>query len=233
MRYADTLLSDGEVVVLRTRQHPLALLLDARWALASWGIALLGLVLIVWLNVSGTALTLLGWLVLIALGVGLVLFFLHAWRWAAQDYLVTNRRILKVDGVFNKRSADSSLEKINDAVLDQNVLGRIFDYADLDILTAAEEAVDRYRMLAHGPAFKREMLNQKHTLEEELGGHMPSPPLTAPPAGAVPSAASGPAGARADGETAARLAELKTLLDQGLITQQEYDAKRADLLGRL
>ena len=31
--------------------------------------------------------------------------------------VATKRRVLKVEGILNKRSADSSLEKINDAVL--------------------------------------------------------------------------------------------------------------------
>ena len=67
--------------------------------------------------------------------------------WSAQDYLVTNRRVIKVEGILNKHSADSSLEKINDAVLDQSIFGRMLGYGDLDILTATEESVDRYRML--------------------------------------------------------------------------------------
>jgi uncharacterized membrane protein YdbT with pleckstrin-like domain len=219
MRYADTLLADGEVIVVRSRQHPLAMLLDARWALVSWGIALLGAIVILWLNPTGTILTVLGWITLIAFVAGLILFFVYAWRWTAQDYLITNRRILKVDGVFNKIAADSSLEKINDAVLNQNVLGRFFDYGDLDILTAADTAIDKYRMLAHAPAFKREMLNQKHALEEELGGNVPAPPLGA----ATPPGAT----------TASKLAELTALRDQGLVTPAEYEAKRAELLQRL
>src|SRR5439155_709930 len=83
-----------------------------------------------------------------------------------------------VDGIINKHSADSSLEKINDAVLDQNFVGRLLGYGDLDILTAAEQEVDHYRMLNQAPTFKKEMLNQKHALETDLA-RMPSPPLRA------------------------------------------------------
>ena len=62
--------------------------------------------------------------------------------------MITNRRVMKVEGVLKKRSADSSLEKINDAVLEQSVFGRMLGYGDLDILTANEQSVDRYRMLS-------------------------------------------------------------------------------------
>ena len=106
----------------------------------------------------------------------------HYWSWYAQDYIVTNRRVLKVEGILNKRSADSSLEKINDAVLEQNLFGRIFGYGDLDILTAADVAIDKYRMLNQAPGFKKAMLDQKHALETEFA-HLPSPPLRAPGTG--------------------------------------------------
>ena len=96
--------------------------------------------------------------------------------------MVTNWRILKVEGILNKRAADSSLEKINDAVLDQNVVGRMLNYGDLDILTAADSAIDRYRMLNKAPTFKREMLQQKYALETEFAYHAPpTPPLRPEP----------------------------------------------------
>ena len=91
------------------------------------------------------------------------------WRWSAQDYLVTNLRVIKVEGIINKHSADSSLEKINDAVLDQNLFGRMLGFGDLDILTANEESVDRYKWLNKAASFKKEMLNQKVALESGYG----------------------------------------------------------------
>ena len=40
--------------------------------------------------------------------------------------------------MLNKTSLDSSLEKINDAVLTQSIFGRMFGFGDLEILTASE-----------------------------------------------------------------------------------------------
>ena len=99
--------------------------------------------------------------------------------WYAQDYVITNRRVMKVEGILKKRSADSSLEKINDAVLEQSVFGRMLGYGDLDILTANEQSVDRYRMLSQAQTFKRTMLDEKHRLEQEAF-QIPAPPLRAP-----------------------------------------------------
>src|SRR5204863_9591267 len=81
--------------------------------------------------------------------------------------------------------------KINDAVLDQNIIGRMLGYGDLDILTAAEQEVDHYKMLNQAPTFKKEMLNQKHALETDMV-RMPSPPLRASPPPPAPEPVSAP-----------------------------------------
>ena len=235
MRYADRLLSEGEEVVLRTRQHWLALLLEMRYPILLF---IAGLVLLfLSQNVSGTIRDVLGWITIGAIVFSLLLIAKNYITWYSEDYLVTNRRVLKVEGIINKRSADSSLEKINDAVLEQNFIGRLLNYGDLDILTAADIAVDRYRMLNRAPEFKRQMLNQKHDLEGEFSRPLPGPPLRSAPA-AQPASAPAPAAAPARREMSAdevtrTLSGLADLRDRGAISPQEYEAKKADLLGRL
>jgi hypothetical protein len=196
--YADSLLSEGETVIRRERQHWLALLLDSRAAIGVWLVALLVLIVLWFLvpSLQGTGRTILNYLFTGAVIIGAVIFAVRWWQWRTEEYLVTSRRLLKVSGIINKESGDSSLEKINDAVLFENLLGRILNYGDLDILTAAEVAVDRYRMLHHAKAFKIDMLNAKHTLEHEVAYvEMPSPPIrtdgspSAPAAPAVPPVA--------------------------------------------
>ncbi|HSO30352.1 MAG TPA: PH domain-containing protein [Candidatus Sulfomarinibacteraceae bacterium] len=224
-RYADTLLSDGERITLRTRQHWLATIVDGR---VPWAIFLAALVLVaitVGMDPGGIR-DLLGYGIAIVLVVSLAWLGKHYWSWYAQDYIVTNRRVLKVEGILNKRSADSSLEKINDAVLVQNLFGRIFGYGDLDILTAADVAIDKFRMLDNAPGFKKAMLDEKHSLETEFA-HQPGPPLRAPGTGGAP-----PRPMTADEVTRA-LGDLATLRDRGALSVDEYEAKKRDLLARL
>lgn len=232
-RYADTLLSDGERIALRTRQHWFATLVDGRVAWAIFVAAIVLLVLRVQITGNEVVTLGLGYLILALLAVSLVMLARLYWAWSAQDYIVTNRRVLKVEGILNKRSADSSLEKINDAVLEQNLVGRIFGYGDLDILTAAEDSVDRYRMLDKAPHFKKVMLDQKHALESDLA-RMPGPPMRAPldPAPAPPMAAA-PARSMSSDEVTRALGDLAGLRDRGAITAEEYEAKKQELLGRL
>ena len=246
-RYADRLLADGERVALRGRQHFLATVIEGRVA---WAIFVAALVLVI-LDLQltqGFVRDLFGWVGLALLVLGLAWLIQIYMSWYSQDYLVTNRRVLKVEGILKKRSADSSLEKINDAVLEQSVLGRMLGYGDLDILTANEQSVDRYRMLSQAQTFKRTMLEEKHRLESEAF-QIPAPPLRAappPPAmepapmpasgpGAGPSAGPGAAGKRemSSEEITGALGDLADLRDRGAISPEDYEAKKQDLLGRL
>jgi hypothetical protein len=242
-RYADTLLADGERIALRRRQHVLATIIDGR---AGWGLVLLGILLIgvraAFLTGNGALEQIVGWGALIALVVGLLILGRTYWGWYAQDYLVTNRRVLKVEGIINKRSADSSLEKINDAVLEQDLWGRMFGYGDLDILTAADTAIDRYRMLSGAPSFKKAMLDEKHSLELDLGRSMApamraAGPSTAPAMPAAPLAPVAPAApaprTMSAAEVTTALGNLADLRDRGAISPEEYEAKKADLLSRI
>lgn len=245
-RYADTLLADGERVVLRTRQHWFATIIDGR---RQWLLLLASMVLLVLsLNLDGVVRDVVGWVVLAGIVLSVGVLVVHYWTWYAQDYMVTNRRVLKVEGIINKRSADSSLEKVNDAVLAQNLFGRMLDYGDLNIMTAADVDLDEFRMLNHAPLFKRQMLNQKHELEME-GTRLPSPPLRAAPSVAemtpvdrgpaaprpgtpAPEPAPGP-GVMTAAEIVDAVGRLAALRDSGALTPEEFEAKKGELLRRL
>jgi uncharacterized membrane protein YdbT with pleckstrin-like domain len=222
MGYADTLLADGERIVLHKRQHWLALLLEQRTPI---GLVVLGILLGLAReffrdSLRGTLYDLVGVATLILIAVGVLWFLVRLWGWLNQDYLVTTRRVMKVEGIFNKRSADSSLEKINDAVLTTGWLGRLLGYGDLEILTAAETEVDVFTMLADARDFKKEMLNQKFALESDMA----RPTISSPPLRTAELSREGAT------DLLARLAELR---DKGAITAEEYEAKKRDLLERI
>ena len=176
-RYGDALLADGEQVVLRSRQHWLAWLVDGRLALSIL-VASVVLVFATTYLEQGSVRDAIGIIALVLLVASLVVVARLWLAWRSQDYMVTNRRVVKVDGIIRKRSADSSLEKINDAVLEQGVFGRMFGFGNLEILTAAEIPVDRFYMLAQAQTFKRTMLEEKNRLERDVR-MPPSPPLRA------------------------------------------------------
>jgi hypothetical protein len=240
-RYADRLLADGERVALRGRQHLLATFIEGRVAWAIFVASLVLVILTLQLQ-AGIIRDLFGWLGLALLVVGLGWLGVIYMSWYAQDYVITNRRVMKVEGVLKKRSADSSLEKINDALLEQSVFGRMLGYGDLDILTANEQSVDATGC-SEAQTFKRTMLDEKHKLESEAF-QIPAPPLRAPapmvPVEPAPAPAPAPAAPIEPAEREMSSAEITTALgsladlrDRGAITPEEYEAKKAELLGRL
>jgi uncharacterized membrane protein YdbT with pleckstrin-like domain len=229
MSYAESLLATGEQILYRGRQHWLAPLSDARNAVV---LVLAGLVLFfaaVQIHPDGTVWNIWGGLTAVLVVVGLAWIAKVYLSWRAQEFLITNRRVIKTEGLLDKKEGDSSLEKINDAVLKQGILGRLLRYGDLEILTANEEAIDRYQMLAHVVDFKKAMLNAKNDLEDGVRRPVVASQAAAPVAAPYVAPAREPS---ADDVTAT-LAKLADLRDKGAITPAEYEAKKAELLGRI
>ncbi len=236
-RYADGLIADGEHILLRTRQHWFSIV---AYTLAFWVMVAVAIGFFILKQIIDWQP--LAWIALISL-VGAVVWIL--WRyasWTFQDYIITNRRVMQVEGILNKISRDSSLEKINDAVLRQGLFGRLLHFGDLEVLTASDTTVDQFKMLNDAANFKKTMLNAKYALEREVASPMPSPPLrvagpTSSPADGSPGEAHPPAAeepmAMTSEEVTDTLHRLADLRDRGAISPAEYEAKKAELLDRL
>ena len=265
MSYARGLLSRGEEVVYESRMHWLGIVAQT-WI---WIVAgILALTVLIWQGAQDP------WnlkdLLMIAAGLVLIAAVVRiAWVmlvWQNEEYLITTRRVSKAHGVLNKHMADSSLEKVNDAVLTQSVFGRIFGYGTLDILTAAEEQGEErladFPMMADPVPFKKAMLDQKELLERpdlaqprwqrtpampQMQVAEPMPPRAGSnrvhevhPDAPVPAAAAaaplhaGEAPAQATAQNLAdTLERLGTLRDKGLITPEEFELKKQQLLERM
>ena len=130
-------------------------------------------------------------------------------RWSNEEYMVTTRRVIHSSGVMSKKVLDSSLSKINDVILEQSWLGRILNYGTIRILTASDEVINALPKI-YGPiAFKHAMLEAKAQLE----------PLAAPAAPVV--------------SPTQLLEELAKLKERGMITEEEYEEKRKEILKRI
>jgi uncharacterized membrane protein YdbT with pleckstrin-like domain len=265
MGFTESLLSTGERVVHTEKQHWFVFVWGARLTIAAIILAIVFYILggnLPQDGAGGAFRTILGWATLVLFIGGLANLAWTILSYMNHAYVITNRRVLQVSGVLNKTSADSSLEKINDAVLTQSIFGRIFGFGDLEVLTASDVGIDRFRMIVDPIGFKKAMLDAKHEFEVDMEreGWQPSPPVgsgsasarSASPAqpamtsasdpttsGPTPAAASvAPAAAAASrdltpDQLTRTLANLADLRDRGAISAEEYEAKKADLLGRL
>ena len=204
MSYADSLLSTGERITHRVRQHWFVLLWGARIPIAAIIAALL-LVILSGNVGEGPFRTFLSVLTAVLFLGGLAFLVWATLRYLNTEFVLTNRRVVQVEGVVNKRATDSSLEKINDAVLTQSIFGRMFGFGDLDVLTAAEAGIERFRMIIDPIGFKRAMLDAKHEYEVDMerSGWQPSPPIRATTSSSTSSSPqTGGGGSSAVGSTA-------------------------------
>jgi hypothetical protein len=243
MAYLDNLLANGEQPLRREHQHWFVVVADARYAIYAWVVALaLLLVGQAVLKGTDTIAQAVGWIVVVLVVGGLLYLGWQILRWQNEEFVVTSRRVLQTEGVVNKRVIDSSLEKINDAILTESIFGRVFGFGDLEILTASESGISRLRMLRQADDFKRTMLDAKHELELELSGSRPMPgpairsaaPMQATSGQPAPAPTGPPAAAPMSADDVTRtLASLADLRDRGAISAEDYEAKKADLLHRI
>ncbi len=210
MGYVEELMGEHEQIVIKTRQHWIVLARSFFFnAAAVVGILILVLALLIFAGPLVGPLAFLPLLLLLFPCVAFLRDFLYWWN---EEYLVTNRRVIQVEGVFNKHVIDSSLEKVNDVVLNQSVAGRLMNYGDIEILTASEIGVNKLHRIENPVQFKTQMLNQKEALgTDEHFGARP---------GAEP-------------DVPHLLDELDELHKRGVLTDVEFQQKKAELLAKM
>lgn len=200
--YLNRLLGQNERVLFSTRQHGLVLLAEV---LTETILSIAIVVLITLMAVLFLPLVALGYVLLILPALS---FLRDVLIWANRRYVVTNRRVIHVSGVFNKEVTDSSLEKVNDVKMEQSFLGRLFDYGDVEILTASELGANKFTLIARPVRLKTAMLNAKDELEHGDGGEAtPNIPTL--------------------------IGQLEALRRQGVLSAEEFQAKKAALLAKM
>jgi hypothetical protein len=202
--YIQSMLGESERILLSTRQHGFVLFSAI---VAEITITLL---LIAIFSVASA------YFPLAAIGFVLVLLPLGSMTrdiliWSNHQYLVTNRRVIQISGIFNKSVVDSSLEKVNDVKMTQSFFGRMFDYGDIEILTASEIGVNLFKRIGDPVKFKTAMLNSK----EKLG--FEGMAVQAQPGKSIP----------------ALIADLDDLRKKGIVTEEEFKQKKTELLAKM
>jgi len=210
MGYVEDIMGANEKLLYRARRH--WLVIAGAFALGVLiSLAIVALVVAI-VNMTSSVMGLLLLLLLIIPLGRLALIGLTYWN---EQYIVTNRRIIQIEGVFNKHVIDSSLEKVNDVVLDQTVMGRLLGYGDIEILTASEVGINKLDKISNPILFKTTMLDAKDRMSSDDDMGQPA--------------------RRANDENAITelITQLATLRDKGAITEEEYQAKKNELMSRL
>jgi uncharacterized membrane protein YdbT with pleckstrin-like domain len=215
MGYLEGLMGRKEEIVFKSRQHWLVIVPK----LVLWTVVLL-LVVLITVSLALTPLHGRALVLLLALAFPLWRIMVNSLNWWNEQYVITNRRVIQLEGIINKHSIDSSLEKVNDVVLQQSAMGRVLNYGDVQILTASELGVNLFRRMARPVRFKTEMLNQKEAMSQlDIFEDKAARVLheEAPTAGDIPEL----------------IAELDELRKRRIITDEEFQEKKKALLAKL
>jgi hypothetical protein len=204
--YLDEMLGKNERILLITRQHSFILF-------SNIALEILLIILLIGGTIALTAMTAnplvsIGFVLVLVPLAGMVRDFLI---WYNRQYVVTNRRVIQISGVFSKDVVDSSLEKVNDVKMNQTFFGRLFDYGDIEILTASEVGANVFKRIGDPVKFKTAMLNAKEQLGfDEIGGE-----------------------GHAIADIPSLIAGLDDLRKKGVISEEEFQKKKSELLAKM
>ncbi len=135
-------------------------------------------------------------------------------------WAVTNWRVIDEYGFFAHNSKESPLDKINNVNYHQSVWGRIFGFGDVQIQTASEQGSTVYHMVENPRRLKdtithmqeeyknSQILNQARELARAIS--------TTP---------------REQSDVASELEKLHVLRQQGVISDEEFNAAKKKMLG--
>lgn len=205
--YVESLLGEREKIVLIAHQH---------WFILVRAIVFEIVIILILIALTITTGAYLSEFALLIGAVGTILLLLplatmmrDILDWTNRQFIVTNRRVVQISGILNKNVTDSSLVKVTDVKLEQSAFGRLFNYGDIEILTASEFGVNLFRRIEEPIIFKIAMLNAKERLEQGDGAVQPTEDILE------------------------IIASLDRLRDLGILSEEEFKKKKAELLVRL
>jgi uncharacterized membrane protein YdbT with pleckstrin-like domain len=205
MAFPRRLLVEGEELVLDLRPHWIALVgpvvVAALALVAAWVAAAKWDGVAVWITL------------VVALALIVVYSVRKAIDWGTSHFVVTSDRVLHRSGLVAKHSMEIPLEHINDVRFSQNVLERMINAGTLVIQSASEQGREVFENIRH----PEEVQKTIYKIGEENKTRM----YQGPSAGQRPTAPS----------VTTELERLADLRAKGILTEEEFQAQKAKVLG--
>jgi uncharacterized membrane protein YdbT with pleckstrin-like domain len=165
----------------------------------------------------------LSWVVGISFLVWAVWLVMAFVKWRTTYFVVTSERVVYRTGVFARHGVEIPLDRINNINFHQGIIERLVGAGDLEIESAGEEGRTTFDNVWHPDGVQQEVYRQMKgherrrtaNLRDELG--LGAPAAAPAPGPSVPD----------------QLEQLASLRDRGIITPEEFEAKKSELLGRM
>jgi uncharacterized membrane protein YdbT with pleckstrin-like domain len=199
MSFTKEQLLPGENLILLARQHPLVLF----WPVL---LNLIALAVLIALSVE-----LAKWWIMVFCIAPLLYFLWKFLGWHRREYILTDRRVVRQEGVFSVSSFDAPLDKINNVFHQQTLIGRLLKYGRVGLETASEQGTTVFDFLSRPLYFKNAIVRQR----ELYRGPAAAADVSSQPS--IPQL----------------IEELASLRDRNLITAAEFEAKKRSLLDKI
>ncbi len=214
-------LMPGETMVLYSHPH--------WWFFWKDVVAGVGVLALIWLWVmwDGALGTAAGWLVVLALIVIVIHTVVQYAQWQTTRFAVTDQRVAYQSGFFHRRGVSIPLNRVNNVNFQQNLMARVLNNGVVVIESAGETGdsvfenipdPENVRNIIFAQVEADEVADSKRNaadLRDAIQGTSMTPPTP-----------SGPSSAE-------RLQQLTDLRDKGLVTPEEFEAKRKEIVGDL
>jgi uncharacterized membrane protein YdbT with pleckstrin-like domain len=204
MAFPRKLLNDNEDVILDLRPH---------WWFLSGPVALTVLLVVATAVVAAlfdSSIAILACLVLLLVS---VLWFIGRYlKWTTTNFVVTTDRLIFRSGVLAKHGKEIPLERVNDISFHQGVFERMIGAGDLMLESGGERGQETFSDIPHPAKVQNEIYrqieaSQGRTADRMAGHHELSVPE--------------------------QLEKLDDLRQRGVLSQAEFDAKKAQLLEKM
>jgi uncharacterized membrane protein YdbT with pleckstrin-like domain len=205
--FSRKLLNEGEDVVLDLHPHWEFFVRSAAALVAAIVIG----VVVLTRDLPGWVDALVGALVLAAL----IWFGLVYAKWATTNFVVTTDRLIYRHGVLSKHGIEIPLERVNTVFFSQSILERMLGSGDLVIESAGEMGRQNFSNVRKPSAVQNEIYRQMEQNENRKFDRIGSRQTVA--GASVPE----------------QIQQLDALRQQGVLTEAEFQAKKADLLKRM
>jgi len=219
MGLPDKHLYQGEQIVVDL--HPHWWYLTPRGAGLAAVMVLGGWLLIFDVGPDGSPGTVLNWAAALLIVIALVGFLVRLVGWRSTNFVVTTDRCIYRSGVLRKTGIEIPLERINTVFFSQTVFERLLKTGDIAIESAGEGSRQTFSDIKNPTQVQNLIYQQMETNEnrkyDRIGGE----------AREAAQGSSGSVGL----SVAEQIEKLAELRDRGVLSDAEFDAQKAQLLG--
>jgi uncharacterized membrane protein YdbT with pleckstrin-like domain len=212
MPFPRRLLIEGEDLILDLRPHPVALAMPALYAIV---ITVAAGFLANWIGGP--------WWVWPAVWILAMLVYPvpRLIRWLTSNFAVTSERVIHRQGWIAKRSMEIPLEAINDVRFEQGIFDRVVGAGTLLISSASEFGTNSFDDIRHPEEVQKTIYHQGEMNKKRMyqGDPAAASATTSPGVSAGPSATT-------------ELERLAKLRSDGVLTEAEFQAQKAKILGQ-